>query len=45
MSKIILITGSNAGIGLELVRLLAKDHTVYMASRNLAAGEEVQYVS
>ncbi|KAJ7117978.1 hypothetical protein C8R43DRAFT_1036577 [Mycena crocata] len=40
-SKVILVTGSNAGIGYELVHLLAaKGHTVYLASRKEAAGTE-----
>jgi NAD(P)-dependent dehydrogenase (short-subunit alcohol dehydrogenase family) len=30
MSKVILVTGSNAGIGLELVGLLAKENVVYL---------------
>lgn len=39
MSKVILVTGSNTGIGFELVRLLAeKGHTVYLAARNESAG-------
>ena len=39
MSKVILVTGSNAGIGFELVRLLAeKGHTVYLSARNENAG-------
>ncbi|RDB14679.1 (+)-neomenthol dehydrogenase [Hypsizygus marmoreus] len=43
MSKVILVTGSNSGIGFELVRLLAqKGHTVYLASRNEAAGQKAQ---
>ncbi|KAF8073572.1 hypothetical protein FPV67DRAFT_753723 [Lyophyllum atratum] len=43
MSKVILVTGSNAGIGFELVRLLAqKDHTVYLASRNEVSGQKAQ---
>ncbi|KDR82466.1 hypothetical protein GALMADRAFT_237798 [Galerina marginata CBS 339.88] len=43
MSKVILVTGSNAGIGFELVRLLAeKGHTVYLAARNDASGKEAQ---
>lgn len=43
--RVILVTGSNTGIGYELVRLLAaKGHTVYLASRNEAAGKEAQYV-
>ncbi|KAJ7641033.1 hypothetical protein FB45DRAFT_737919 [Roridomyces roridus] len=40
-SKIILVTGSNTGIGYSLVELLAaKGHTVYLASRGEAAGLE-----
>jgi len=43
MSKVILVTGSNVGIGFELVRLLAqKGHTVYLASRNEASGQKAQ---
>jgi len=42
MSKVILVTGSNAGIGLELVRLLAKENAVYMTSRNEVSGKESQ---
>ncbi|KAG5654320.1 hypothetical protein H0H81_004739 [Sphagnurus paluster] len=43
MSKVILVTGSNTGIGYELVRLLAqKGHTVYLASRNEASGQKAQ---
>ncbi|KAK7017241.1 hypothetical protein R3P38DRAFT_2986120 [Favolaschia claudopus] len=39
--KVILVTGSNTGIGYELVHLLAaKGHTVYLASRKEAAGTE-----
>ncbi|KAF7289615.1 hypothetical protein HMN09_01323700 [Mycena chlorophos] len=41
MSKVILVTGSNTGIGYELVHLLAalpEKHTVYLASRKLDAG-------
>ncbi|KAG6823423.1 hypothetical protein H0H92_010273 [Tricholoma furcatifolium] len=35
------LAGSNTGIGFELVRLLAqKGHTVYIASRNEAAGQK-----
>jgi len=41
MSKVILVTGGNAGIGYELVRLLAqKGHRVYLAARNETAGQE-----
>ncbi|KAF8140889.1 hypothetical protein K438DRAFT_1879124 [Mycena galopus ATCC 62051] len=37
--KVILVTGSNTGIGYELVHLLAaKGHTVYLASRKESAG-------
>jgi len=40
-SKVILVTGSNTGIGYELVHLLAaKGHTVYLASRKESAGHE-----
>ncbi|KAJ7062481.1 hypothetical protein C8F01DRAFT_1056321 [Mycena amicta] len=39
MSKVIVVTGSNTGIGYELVHLLAaKGHTVYLAARKEAAG-------
>ena len=41
MSKVILVTGANTGIGLALVRLLAeKNHTVYLGARNESAGKE-----
>ncbi|KAF8882037.1 hypothetical protein CPB84DRAFT_226545 [Gymnopilus junonius] len=43
MSKVILVTGSNAGIGLELVRILAEKpegHIVYLSARNETAGKE-----
>ncbi|KAF7295706.1 (+)-neomenthol dehydrogenase [Mycena indigotica] len=41
MSKVILVTGSNAGIGFSLVQqLAAKGHTVYVASRKEDAGNE-----
>ncbi|KAJ7438636.1 hypothetical protein B0H11DRAFT_2104269 [Mycena galericulata] len=40
-NKVILVTGSNTGIGYELVHLLAtKGHTVYLASRKESAGIE-----
>ncbi|KAJ7086821.1 hypothetical protein B0H15DRAFT_886654 [Mycena belliarum] len=40
-NKVILVTGSNTGIGYELVHLLAaKGHTVYLASRIEASGLE-----
>ncbi|PPQ89976.1 hypothetical protein CVT25_009616 [Psilocybe cyanescens] len=43
MSKVILVTGGNAGIGLSLVRLLAeKDHIVYIGSRNEASGKQAE---
>ncbi|KAH9486081.1 (+)-neomenthol dehydrogenase [Psilocybe cubensis] len=43
MSKIILVTGGNAGIGLALVRLLAeKGHIVYIGSRNEEAGKKIK---
>ncbi|ESK94321.1 short chain dehydrogenase [Moniliophthora roreri MCA 2997] len=39
-SRVILVTGSNTGIGYELVRLLAsKGHTVYLSSRNEQSGQ------
>ena len=35
ISRIILVTGSNTGVGYELVRLLAEQgHTVYLSGRN-----------
>ena len=46
MSKVILVTGANTGIGLALVRLLAeKNHTVYLGARNERAGREAVCVS
>ncbi|KAJ7022305.1 hypothetical protein C8F04DRAFT_1138381 [Mycena alexandri] len=40
-NKVILVTGSNTGIGYDLVHLLAaKGHTVYLASRKEAGGTE-----
>ncbi|KAJ7274855.1 hypothetical protein C8J57DRAFT_1466747 [Mycena rebaudengoi] len=40
-NKVILVTGSNTGIGYELVHLLAaKGHTVYLASRKESAGKD-----
>lgn len=41
--RVILVTGSNAGIGLELVKLLAeKGHIVYLSGRNEASAKEAQ---
>ncbi|KAF9531026.1 hypothetical protein CPB83DRAFT_850044 [Crepidotus variabilis] len=41
MSKVILVTGANAGIGFELVQLLAeKGHVVYVGARNPVSGKE-----
>ncbi len=41
--RVILVTGSNTGIGLEIVRSLAeKGHTVYLAARNVKAGLDAQ---
>ncbi|KAJ7143010.1 hypothetical protein C8R44DRAFT_726297 [Mycena epipterygia] len=38
-NKVILVSGSNTGIGYDLVHLLAaKGNTVYLASRNESAG-------
>ena len=37
------ILGGNAGIGFELVQLLAeKNHIVYLGARNESAGKEAQ---
>jgi NAD(P)-dependent dehydrogenase (short-subunit alcohol dehydrogenase family) len=45
-NKVILVTGSNSGIGYELVHILAsKGHTVYLASRKESAGIEAVYDS
>jgi len=44
-SDLIYILGANAGIGFELVRLLAeKKHIVYIGARNETAGKEAQCV-
>ncbi|KAK0446879.1 hypothetical protein EV421DRAFT_1734103 [Armillaria borealis] len=41
--RVILVTGSNTGIGYGIVKLLAeKGHTVYLASRKESAGKEAQ---
>lgn len=41
--RVILVTGSNDGIGYELVRLLAeKGHIVYLASRSEPSGKAAQ---
>ncbi|KAG7440651.1 NAD(P)-binding protein [Guyanagaster necrorhizus] len=41
--RVILITGSNTGIGYDVARLLAeKGHTVWLSSRNEAAGKHAQ---
>ncbi|KAK7043956.1 hypothetical protein VNI00_008124 [Paramarasmius palmivorus] len=43
MNRIILVTGSNGGIGYELVKLLAQQgNTVYLASRTESNGKEAQ---
>ena len=44
--KVILVTGSNTGIGFELVRLLAeKGNTVYLTARNEDNGNKAQSVN
>ncbi|KAL1746167.1 hypothetical protein HDZ31DRAFT_34734 [Schizophyllum fasciatum] len=41
--RVFLVTGSNAGIGLEIVKQLAQaGHIVYLASRNVEAGKKAQ---
>ncbi len=41
--RVILVTGSNTGIGFEIVRCLAeKGHTVYLSARNVQAGLDAQ---
>ena len=43
--RVVLVTGANAGIGYELVKLIAEaGHIVYLAARNEAAGKEAQYI-
>lgn len=45
-SRTILVTGSNTGIGYELVKLLAsKGNNVWLAARDEKKGKEAQYVS
>ena len=45
MHDFIYMLGGNAGIGCELVRLLAeKGHIVYLGARNEAAGKEAECV-
>lgn len=40
MKKVVLVTGSNKGIGFEVVRQLTqRGHTVYLAARDVARGE------
>ncbi len=45
MSKIVLITGANKGIGLETARQLARDHgfTVLVGARDAGRGEEAAH--
>ncbi|KAF8869377.1 hypothetical protein CPB85DRAFT_1241353, partial [Mucidula mucida] len=41
--RVALVTGSNTGIALEIVRSLAeKGHTVYLSARNVKAGLDAQ---
>ncbi|KAF5388886.1 hypothetical protein D9757_005034 [Collybiopsis confluens] len=43
--RTILVTGSNSGIGFDLVRLLAsRGHVVYLAARNESSGKEAQQI-
>ncbi|MFH1450751.1 MAG: SDR family oxidoreductase, partial [archaeon] len=42
MKKVILITGSSSGMGLEAALLLAKKHTVYATLHSLDSEKEVQ---
>lgn len=43
MKRVILVTGSNTGIGYELVRILAeKGHTVYLSARDETKGKDAQ---
>ena len=42
-NRIIIITGANAGLGLESTRLLAKNHaTVIMACRDMEKGNSAR---